>query len=553
MNLDAASHGSSPTLAANLAPALETYVSSARTLRAAMDRLRDGQSMEPATFAGLSDDLHDGAARLAHTVLAEATSLVEIRIRDLVRGRLIALAKSAAAVVLALLVFHLVSEHLIRPIRRVRDDLVRLAHGDTDFVIDRSGGRDELGQLTDAAFTLKGVVTESYRLQQLLDTMPLSVMTVDVRNDCRIDYVNQASLTNLQPMAANLPIPLDKLVGASVDVFHKHPEHQRKLLADPTNLPHRARVRIGPEWMDLLVSAIRNNKGDYIGAMLCWSIVTPQVRLAEAFEERIGSIVEQVAASALAMTESATAMQAASDRASSSSTIVASAAIEADSNVQTVASAAHELASSSAEISRQIEGVARRASSAAAEANATRAIVTELSGLAGSIGAVIATIKGIAEQTNLLALNATIEAARAGEAGKGFAVVAAEVKKLANETAHKTDQIDQQVASVQQAIARTVGAMQSIIGSVTEIDAATASVAGAVEEQNAATSEIGRNVAEATVGTSQVTAAMHGVHQTATETGQTASIVLASATSLTGQAKALREAVRSFLADMRAI
>ena len=85
---------------------------------------------------------------------------------------------------------------------------------------------------------------------------------------------------------------------------------------------------------------------------------------------------------------------------------------------------------------------------------------------AGTIGGVVTTITKVADQTNLLSLNAAIEAEKAGQYGLGFAVVAREIRRLADQTAVATLDIERMVKEMQSAVAAGVMEMDKFSGEV---------------------------------------------------------------------------------------
>jgi methyl-accepting chemotaxis protein len=270
------------------------------------------------------------------------------------------------------------------------------------------------------------------------------------------------------------------------------------------------------------------------------------------FERSSQRALEAFAGAASRMSATASTLSATAEETSRQAAAVSAASTHTSANVQTVATATEELSSSVGEIGRQVTQSTDVAGRAVGEAQRTEGTIRVLAEAAERIGAVMKMIQSIAGQTNLLALNATIEAARAGEAGKGFAVVASEVKTLAAQTAKATEDIADQIASIQGVTGDAVAAIARISDTIGEINSIATAIATAVDQQGTATHEIARSVQAAAKSVQEVTANIGGVTRASEETGAEASEVMSASTELGRHAGQLRAEIANFLGRISA-
>lgn len=432
----------------------------------------------------------------------------------------------------------------------------------------------------------------SVMFRQMVENVPVRMIVAD--RDFNVVYMNPASLEALRRLQHLLPCPVDEIVGRSIDIFHRHPAGPRAILSDPRNLPHRARISLGDEILELDASAIRDESGEYVGPMVTWEVITEQVRaserenrlqaeileskgdletkvraLVEVFSAAAGgdlthavgfsgdddmgrlagnagrmldelrSIIRQVVDASAQQSEGARMIAESSGQLSEGAQSQAASVEEMTAAVEQLIGSIESISRSALESKQQSEhtsGMAKAGGAAVHEAIDSMRLIQRSS---EQINEIIQVIGEIASQTNLLALNAAIEAARAGEHGLGFAVVADEVRKLAERSSEAAKQITQLIKEsakrVQEGATQSerVGqALDQIVAAADRTAAGICSIAAATESQAA-------NAAE-------VKMAIRSVSQTTEANAASAEELAASAEELDAQSGGLRDIVRHF-------
>jgi len=218
-------------------------------------------------------------------------------------------------------------------------------------------------------------------------------------------------------------------------------------------------------------------KGDLTGQIMVYrdhDVISELAAGIQQMLDSLNSLVARIQQSGVQVTSSATEIAATAKEQEATVTEQAATANQIKATVTEITATSKELVSTMNDVTevawKTSEGAnAGRSSLTSMEQTmhqmmeATDSIGSKLAVLsekAGNINTVVTTINRVADQTNLLSLNAAIEAEKAGEYGVGFAVVATEIRRLADQTAVATWDIEQMVKEMQSAVSAGVMGME---------------------------------------------------------------------------------------------
>ena len=193
---------------------------------------------------------------------------------------------------------------IVRPLGKAIDIFDQIGQGNyrNDIQIER---HDEIGKVMESLKSMqikldfdmaeaRRVADESLRIKIALDNVSANVMVAD--NARNIIYMNKAVHGMFRNAQADIKKQLphfdaEKLQGASIDTFHKNPQHQAQLLSTFTST-YKSTLHIGSRTMTVVANPVLNDRGERLGAVVEWADRTLEV----AVEKEVADLVSAAAA-----------------------------------------------------------------------------------------------------------------------------------------------------------------------------------------------------------------------------------------------------------------
>ncbi len=381
---DARFMGVSASLQREIPPRLAEFKKACDAMLTLADQIVAGnKEVDRAAFVAAVDHAADALAQLSQATTTELDLLIQKRLEHYEQRRLLAIALSAGALLLAGLLAWLVASNITRRLRRLADAAQATAlEGTLSREIETSGS-DEMSTLAQA---FSRMVASLRSVASVADQLASGDLRPEVRALSEQDVMGNA---------------LVKMVAS---------------LSALTNQVQKAAVVVNSSVTEIAATSKQQQA------------TTSEVA---ATTTEIGATSKEISATSREL-------------------------VKTVNQVNTIAEETATLANSGQASLGRMEQTMEHFVEAVGAINSKLAVLSEK---AGNINQVVATITKVADQTNLLSLNAAIEAEKAGEYGRGFAVVATEIRRLADQTAVATFDIEQMVKEMQSAVAAGVMGM----------------------------------------------------------------------------------------------
>ena len=211
-------------------------------------------------------------------------------------GMKLTAAMATGTVLLGIVLAWFIGRGISRPLRRTAEVLGHLTN---DRIVDvpYTERGDEIGAIAKATEVFKQSIAQkvvNFRVRCALDVVRSGVMLAD--DEYKILYMNGALAEILSECVGELrkvvpDFDPDKVVGSTMDLFHKDPAHQRRILDGLTG-PHQTQISAGDAKINLVVTPVVDQHGHRTGTVVEWRNITME----KAIEAEIDQVVKAAVA-----------------------------------------------------------------------------------------------------------------------------------------------------------------------------------------------------------------------------------------------------------------
>ena len=246
-------------------------------------RLRDD------ILVSLAEQLGRKTTEIATSAHRSELALEDATAKAVQNALVVTLILGIASILIGIIAAQTVARSITNPINALRKVMTDLTEGDLAVTVPYTANADEIGDMARTVDALKTVSVAALRTRIGLDNVSANIMMADAQGV--IVYTNKAILSMFSAcendLRRTLPnFDVKSLIGTNIDVFHKDPSHQRRLLSGLTT-SHKGIAKTGGHTFQVNAHPVFGQRGERLGTIIEWRDLTEELRI----EEEISGIV----------------------------------------------------------------------------------------------------------------------------------------------------------------------------------------------------------------------------------------------------------------------